>query len=39
VNYGEAQPAADNITPEGRALNRRVVVVLLPKSVDSEISK
>ena len=29
---GEAQPVASNLTPEGRALNRRVDVVIVPTS-------
>ena len=28
--YGKANPVADNATPEGRAKNRRVNVVIVP---------
>jgi chemotaxis protein MotB len=30
ASYGEHRPAADNDTPEGRAANRRIEIVLLP---------
>ncbi|MGV8059234.1 MAG: OmpA family protein [Smithellaceae bacterium] len=29
--FGEFQPLADNTTPEGRAKNRRIAIILLPK--------
>lgn len=29
--FGEYQPTADNSTPEGRAKNRRIAIILLPK--------
>ncbi len=29
ISYGESEPAASNSTPEGRAANRRVVIVVL----------
>ena len=29
--FGEYQPVADNDTPEGRAKNRRIAIILLPK--------
>jgi chemotaxis protein MotB len=29
--FGEYQPLADNATPEGRAKNRRIAIILLPK--------
>jgi len=30
VSYGPDRPVADNATPEGRALNRRVVIKVIP---------
>ena len=32
VGYGELRPVADNVSPEGRAANRRVDVVILSRS-------
>jgi outer membrane protein OmpA-like peptidoglycan-associated protein len=29
ISYGEEAPVADNATPDGRAQNRRVVVIVL----------
>jgi len=31
VAFGEHQPIAENDTPEGRAKNRRIAIILLPK--------
>lgn len=33
MSFGQFRPAADNSTPEGRSLNRRSVIVILPDKV------
>lgn len=33
VGYGEFRPLADNATPEGRARNRRIAIVVLPDEI------
>jgi chemotaxis protein MotB len=30
AGYGEHQPRADNASPEGQALNRRIEIVMVP---------
>ena len=33
VGYGEFRPVADNTTPEGRARNRRIAIVILSEEL------
>lgn len=33
VGYGEFRPLAENATPEGRARNRRIAIVVLPEEI------
>lgn len=39
IGYGEYQPVASNESAEGRQLNRRVEVVILPKTVKKKIKE
>lgn len=35
VSYGETRPKASNATPEGQAINRRAVIVIMPATASS----
>jgi outer membrane protein OmpA-like peptidoglycan-associated protein len=34
IGYGERDPVAPNLTPEGRTLNRRVEILIIPITAD-----
>lgn len=39
TSYGEFRPATSNATPEGRRVNRRAVIVILPEKLPLEVNE
>ena len=39
AGYGDQRPVADNLTPDGRARNRRVTILIESRVPEAEVSK